>query len=274
MNLSTKDRIKKYRQTKDSRLRHEIIKENMNLVFLVVCKYGYAKSTGISKDELESYGYEGLIYAIDHFDIDSNNAFNFYAIKCIKGYILNGIQEIQFGKTIHSYFKILEAINIIEEQNESLISEELELVDKVVSYLVWNKIFKIGDINYLRRIILSIAFGNLSIEDTNESGKNLLEQFSDYNNEEETISRLDDYTMLEKLTKVADSLSGNEAIILKMRWGLYDGIPKTYQEIGNFFGVSRQRIFQIMKEIMEYIESSDKYNQIKQTYESENSIKI
>lgn len=80
--------------------------------------------------------------------------------------------------------------------------------------------------------------------------------------------------MLEKLTKVADSLSGNEAIILKMRWGLYDGIPKTYQEIGNFFGVSRQRIFQVMKEIMEYIESSDKYNQIKQTYESENSIKI
>lgn len=80
--------------------------------------------------------------------------------------------------------------------------------------------------------------------------------------------------MLEKLTKVADSLSGNEAIILKMRWGLYDGIPKTYQEIGTFFGVSRQRIFQVMKEIMEYIENSDKYNQIKQTYESENSIKI
>ena len=81
LNLSTKDKIKKYRQTKDSRLRHEIIKENMNLVFLVVCKYGYAKSTGISEDELESYGYEGLIYAIDHFDINSNNAFNFYAIK-------------------------------------------------------------------------------------------------------------------------------------------------------------------------------------------------
>ena len=36
MNLSTKDRIKKYRQTKDSRLRHEIIKENMNLTNLIL----------------------------------------------------------------------------------------------------------------------------------------------------------------------------------------------------------------------------------------------
>ena len=79
--------------------------------------------------------------------------------------------------------------------------------------------------------------------------------------------------MLEKLTKVADSLSGNEAIILKMRWGLYDGIPKTYQEIGNFFGVSRQRIFQIMKELMKYLESSNKFNQIKHSYELGNSIK-
>lgn len=273
MNLSTIDKIKKYRKTNDSKLRDEIILDNMKLVPLLIRNHNYSKSTEISEEELESYGYEGLIYAIDHFDISSNNIFELYANKCIKGYILKGIQEIQLGKQIHSYFKILDAIKTIEKSNKSLISENIKLVDKVISYLIEQKIFTADDSNYLRRIILSISVDNLSLENITESNIISLEQFND-SKEDEIISRLDDSIILEKLTKIADSLSGYEAIILKMYWGLYDGFPKTYEEIGSFFGVSRQRIFQIMKEIKKYLESYDKYNQIMQTYESENTIKI
>lgn len=74
----TLKKIQLYQDTYDSILREEIIKDNMYLVNFVA--YKYAAYTGIDLYELESYGYEGLMVALEKFDLSYNCTFSTYAI--------------------------------------------------------------------------------------------------------------------------------------------------------------------------------------------------
>ncbi|HBU00638.1 MAG TPA: RNA polymerase subunit sigma, partial [Thermotoga naphthophila] len=51
--------------------------------------------------------------------------------------------------------------------------------------------------------------------------------------------------MREELEKVLKTLSPREAMVLRMRYGLLDGKPKTLEEVGQYFNVTRERIRQI-----------------------------
>ena len=70
----TLKKIQLYQDTYDSILREEIIKDNMHLVNFVA--YKYAAYTGIDLYELESYGYEGLMVALENFDFSYNCTFS------------------------------------------------------------------------------------------------------------------------------------------------------------------------------------------------------
>ena len=59
------------------------------------------------------------------------------------------------------------------------------------------------------------------------------------------------FTMLQKqLESLLDSLSEREAGVIRMRFGLGDGMPKTLDQIGDTFGVTRERIRQIESKTM------------------------
>ena len=59
------------------------------------------------------------------------------------------------------------------------------------------------------------------------------------------------FTMLQRqLESLLDSLSEREAGVIRMRFGLGDGLPKTLDQIGDTFGVTRERIRQIESKTM------------------------
>lgn len=263
----TLQKIELYKQNNDQKLREEIITDNMRLVPYVA--YRYAISTSINQHELESYGYEGLILALENFDVSYGCAFSTYAVAYIRGYILNGIKEILHGKKDNFYDDYVNAKNAVENENGATLSEDPELVEDVIDLLVATGKIKghDGAKEYARMRITSLAIGNASLDDEDvveeliTSGQ--LVDTHDYAEEViNTMSR-------EALEKVLDTLTVKEAEVLKLRFGFYDGMPKTLEEVGKVFGVHRERIRQIESKAIRKLRHPRRAKLLKDYYDSE-----
>ena len=236
-------KIELYKQNNDQRLREEIITDNMRLVPYVA--YRYAMSTGINQHELESYGYEGLILALENFDVSYGCAFSTYAVAYIRGHVLTGIQEILQGKRDDFYYDYTNAKIAVEKECGVTLLEAPELIEDVIDLLVETGKIKGNDDarEYARMRITSLAIGNASLDDEEmveeliTSGH--LVDTHDYAEEVlNTMSR-------EPLEKMLDTLTVREAEVLRLRFGFYDGRTKTLDEVAEIFGVTRERIRQI-----------------------------
>lgn len=236
-------KIELYKQNKEQKLREEIITDNMRLVPYVA--YRYAMSTGINQHELESYGYEELILALERFDVSKGYTFSTYAVACIRKHILNGIKEILLGKRDDFYDDYVEAKIAVEKQNGVTLAEDPELVEDVIDLLVAAGKIKDNDgiKEQARRKITSMAIGNASLDD-----EEVLEELTtdgylvdthDY--AEEVLSTMS----RETLEKMLDTLTEREAEVLRLRFGFYDGRTKTLDEVAEIFGLTRERIRQI-----------------------------
>lgn len=78
-----------YKQTKSQSLRDQIFNANVKLVFSISTKY---HSPDI--DDLEQYGFIGLVNAIESFDPEKKNKFSTYASKCITNEIRRGLKQV------------------------------------------------------------------------------------------------------------------------------------------------------------------------------------
>lgn len=228
----TLKKIKLYQETKDLNLREEIIKDNMRLVSFIA--YKYAIYTGIDLHELESYGYEGLIVALEKFDFNFKCIFATYAIACIRGYIVKGIPEILGCKNIEFYRNYLNAKKNIEYDLGGRISGNLELVDDIIDLLVSNH--KIGSskesVAYARRKILSLLIGDLSFDEEILTSEQLLDPH-DYAAEALNLANRE---VFDKLLKI---LEPKEERVVRLRFGFDDGVPRNLSEIARMLGITR-----------------------------------
>ena len=237
------EKIKIYKQTNNQKIREGIIMENMNLVSYVSRKY--AAYTGINKEDLESYGSEGLIMALENYDINYGSVFSNYAIAYIRDYILSGISEILLGKKDRFYHDFISAKSKIERIYGEKVSENLGLVDNIVDLLVATG--KIKDSasakEYAKRRILSLSIGNLSLNNQEEVEslleEGLLVDAHDY--AEEVMNNM----TKEQIGTILDDLPTIESYVLKLRFGFLDGKPKTLKEIAEIQGLSLAEVKQI-----------------------------
>lgn len=239
----TLQKIRLYKQNGDQKLREEIITDNMRLVPYVA--YRYAISTSINQHELESYGYEGLILALENFDINNGSTFSVYAVAYIRGHVLKGIQEIMQGKKDNFYYDYVNAKSAVEKEYGLTLSEAPELVEDVVDLLVATGKIKGNDgaKEYARMRIISMAIGNASLDDEELVeeliGAGQLVDTHDYTEEIlNTMSR-------QAIEHALDTLTVREGEILRLRFGFYDGIPKTLEEVAKVLNLPEQRIRQI-----------------------------
>lgn len=244
----TLQKISLYKQNKDPKLRNEIVTENMRLVPYVA--YRYAIATKINIHELESYGYEGLILALENFDMNYDYLFSTYAIAYIRGYILRGIQEILMNKRNIFYFNYVNAKAAVEKEMGVTLEEAPYLIEDVIDLLVaTGKISGSEDSKeYARMRINSIAIGNPSFDD-DEMIEDLLtsEEFVDTHDYAEDAIYL--YTKSD-IEKVLNTLTEKEQEIVRLRFGFVDGVEKTNEEIGRMLGLSGSRIGQIVQKAL------------------------
>ena len=262
----TLKKITMYKQNNDQKLREEIIVDNMRLVPYVA--YRYAIATGIDQHELESYGYEGLILALENFDLNFECKFSTYAVAYIRGKILNGIPNILLDKRDNFYYNYVNAKNAVEKENGLTLSEDSTLIEDIIELLVATGKVSNNEKSkeFARKKIMALELGNISLDDEEEiaellSDGQLVDSLDYAEKAMNSIAR-------EDIENVISTLYPQEEKVLRLRFGLDDGEPKTLEEIGKILNYSRSRIGQIAAKAIRKMRHPSRSKIIKDYYEN------
>ena len=209
-------------------IREDLIQSSIRLVSFVA--YKYAIITGIDINELNSYGYEGLIKAVDGFDLSLNCKFISYAIPWIKGAVLNGIGEILgFKHHKHLFSSYVMVKNIVEGETGKKVSDNPEL-----NYVIVDEMVKMLG---LKEKTTQFLLNQLFI--VNHDTLDCLDSLQVSDTAEDFIFSND---MCANIKELLETLTPRESDVLRLRFGFVDDKIYTLNEIGRIFGVSPQRI--------------------------------
>jgi len=220
--------FKEYSESHNPLVREKLILANMGLLSNI--SYKYCIATGINIDEINSYGYEGLINAVDKYKLD-NGKFSTFAISYIKGYILNGIAEMNgFDKKIYSdYFH---SRSIVEKSYATNLYNDLDMVDDIVDLMTYDKKKSIKRKNEIKSMILFNMAESLSIYD--DSFPIITDNYLELS----MIFNLIKNDIREQL----DTLAYNEKLVIRYRYGFETGQVMTYGEIAKILKCSLQNV--------------------------------
>ncbi|MDP3449920.1 MAG: sigma-70 family RNA polymerase sigma factor, partial [Anaerolineaceae bacterium] len=216
--------------------REHLIKANTRLVVSVAKRY---VGRGVPFLDLIQEGNLGLMKAVEKFDYHRGFRFSTYATWWIRQTITRSIADQ--GRTIrvpvHMVDRIRQLYKITHEMEQTLgrIPNTTELADKLE--LPIDKIEWMLQVSWLP---LSLESPINDDEEDSELGQFVEDQFTP-SPMDSTYAKL----LREKIEEVLESLPPREARILRLRFGLENGHNYTLEEVGEKFGLTRERIRQI-----------------------------
>ncbi|MBO7700852.1 MAG: RNA polymerase sigma factor RpoD [Eubacteriaceae bacterium] len=219
----------------DEEARKALTKANLRLVVSIAKRYS---GKGMSFLDLVQEGNLGLIKAVEKFDHTKGYKFSTYATWWIRQAITRAIADQ--ARTIRIPVHMVETINRILRVSRSLVQELGR--DPSPSEIAG----KMGMSTEKVTEILKIAQDPVSLE--TPIGEEDDSHLGDFIPDEDAPAPEDAAGALllrEQLFDVLDTLSERESRVIKMRFGLEGGRPLTLEEVGDVFGVTRERIRQI-----------------------------